>query len=504
MPLPDRIFAHASPRSLGASLVSEFGRTATRRTVGGFRSAPGVSAEAAARLADAGFEVLQISAFSINIAGDPDVFGRALGVQIVTREIDSPEGASTFLDSPETDRLGLMSTGKSRFAASVEGVALEVPRRPLGIAADPPATGYFHLRPPEDLARLTSADRAHALGIDGAGVQVAMIDSGWFRHPYFTSRGYDVAPVVLGPAATAPEHDESGHGTGESANILALAPGCRLLPVKINFVNSIGAFNAAVALGPQIITCSWGSNSPFQLSAADQVLAASIAAAVAQGITVIFSAGNGHAGFPGQHPDVISAGGVFVDENGLLQAADYASGFVSNIYPGRVVPDVSGLVGMRPKAMYIMLPVEPGDQIDVGNAGGSFPDGDETAPDDGWAAFSGTSAAAPQLAGAAALLAQTWPGITPETTRQALVLGATDCAAGFCSPVPPLHGGLPAAPGFDVATGAGLVDSFASLFVPLWLGGGTEMAAGDAESGAEQAYLMGLAAGLAWRHAQPA
>ncbi len=56
-----------------------------------------------------------------------------------------------------------------------------------------------------------------------------------------------------------------------------------------------------------------------------------------------------------------------------------------------------------------MLPLEPGDEIDVGNAGGTHPNGDETASNDGWAAFSGTSAAAPQLAGAAALVKQACP-----------------------------------------------------------------------------------------------
>ena len=135
------------------------------------------------------------------------------------------------------------------------------------------------------------------------------------------------------------------------------------------------------------------------LSAANIALANAIAAAVSSGIIVIFSAGNGHWGFPGQHPDVISAGGVDIRPDGSLRASDYASGFASNIYSGRRVPDVSGLVGMRPKAMNILLPLQPGDSIDVGNSGGSHPStGDETASDDGWAAFSGTSAAAPQLA----------------------------------------------------------------------------------------------------------
>jgi hypothetical protein len=46
-----------------------------------------------------------------------------------------------------------------------------------------------------------------------------------------------------------------------------------------------------------------------------------------------------------------------------------------------------------------MLPVQPGDQLDEEGAVGSFPEGDETDNSDGWAAFSGTSAAAPQLTG---------------------------------------------------------------------------------------------------------
>ena len=30
----------------------------------------------------------------------------------------------------------------------------------------------------------------------------------------------------------------------------------------MSFVNSTGAFNAAIGLAPDIITCSWGSNVP--------------------------------------------------------------------------------------------------------------------------------------------------------------------------------------------------------------------------------------------------
>ena len=125
------------------------------------------------------------------------------------------------------------------------------------------------------------------------------------------------------------------------------------MPVKWTNVNSTAAFNTAVGLGPDIITCSWGHSKQFgPLTAADQAIAAAIAAAVASGIVVIFAAGNGHWGFPGQHPDVISAGGVYMEVDGSLQASDYSSGFMSNIYPNRRVPDLSGLVGMLPTAAY--------------------------------------------------------------------------------------------------------------------------------------------------------
>ena len=53
---------------------------------------------------------------------------------------------------------------------------------------------------------------------------------------------------------------------------------------------------------------------------------------------------------------------------------------------------------MKPRAAYIMLPLQPtGDPYRPG-LGGAHPNGDETPANDGWAAISGTSAAAPQLA----------------------------------------------------------------------------------------------------------
>ena len=470
-PIPNRIFAQASPRSVGGVSLFAAHQQINTATIGNFFSPQAVINTAVSRLQSAGFEVLQITPTTINIAGSIETYQQAFNTTIVAEErsvikIFAQASTATFLDSPSTPLPGLIATTGTAFEDVLEGVAIEEPRYFMAPSMFPPLNAYWHLHVPAGVSLGCNADRAHRSGITGRGIRVAMCDSGWYKHPFFVGRGYRVAPVVLGPGAANPLADESGHGTGESANIFANAPDVELMPVKMNFVNTIGAFNAAVGLQPHIITCSWGSHKPFgPLSAADQALAAAIAAAVAAGIIVIFSAGNGHAGFPGQHPDVISAGGVFMDVDESLQASNYASGFMSNIYANRRVPDLCGLVGMRPRAIYIMLPLEPSDAIDNGNSGGAHPNGDETVADDGWAAFSGTSAAAPQLAGVAALIKQACPRLTPADVKDIMMKSARDVTAGTCNVVPDIHNGLPAAAGSDTATGNGLVDAHKAVLV---------------------------------------
>ena len=488
MALPDRVFAHASPRSIAGRSLFSSGRLIQHRNVRAFRSLPATVRAAQQKLQRAGFEVLQATPSTINFAGPPDLFQKFFRTKIEEKEMERPDGTTTtYLDSPDTEILGLVSTATTPVADVIEGVALEVPRILFGPSPTPPELDYFHLKVPTDVAAQSNAQLAHTYGVTGKGVRVAFVDSGWYRHPYFTEQGYNVAPTIAAPGAADPEHDEDGHGTAESANLLAIAPGCQLLPIKMNFVNSTAAFNVAVSLQPDIISCSWGSNSPFMLSAADMALAASIAEAVASGITVIFSAGNGHAGFPGQHPDVISAGGTYVAEDGSFSASDYSSAFSSLIYPSRRVPDLCGLVGMRPKAIYIMLPLEPGSRLDADLQGDFFPDGDGTAGDDGWAGMSGTSAAAPQLAGVAALIKQVGPSLTSAAVKFAMMATARDVIAGMSSPVGSpqgmLHHGVPAALGPDDATGSGLVDAFSAVVAGYYLsisgsGAATTAAAG--------------------------
>ncbi|MFZ1751883.1 MAG: S8 family serine peptidase, partial [Saprospiraceae bacterium] len=286
---------------------------------------------------------------------------------------------------------------------------------------------------------------------------------GWQSHPFFTQRGYRILPTLLGPGATNAAIDPNGHGTGESANIFAAAPDITFRMVK-NGVDAVGAFNIAANTNPKphIISCSWGWSvqTPNQMTAYHQTLAAAIAAAVANGIIVVFSAGNGHFGFPGQHPLVISAGGVYKSPTGVNTASNYSSGFLSQIYAGRRVPDVSGLVGQLPRAAYIMLPIPDGCQIDTGSAGGTHPNGDETTTNDGWAAFSGTSAAAPQIAGVCALMKKKRSTLTPAQAKTILMKTAIDVTTGNCNPA---TGGHPATVGPDLATGRGLVNALVAV-----------------------------------------
>lgn len=462
--MPDVIYAQASPRSIGGVSMFDASTPITEDQVINYTSEEALIRAAEARLRSVGFDVLQVSATTINIAGPRERYEEVFQTTLFTEEREvikqqATADAATFIDARETDLPGLIDVSRSGLSDVLEGVAIEEPRYPMQHAFAP-MRRYWHLRVPGDVSLGCNADRAHRAGTTGRGVQVVMTDSGWFRHRYFVERGYRFRPTVLGPGATDAATDDNGHGTAESANAFATAPDIDFRMVKLSFVNTVGGFNAAVALAPDIISNSWGSSvDTGPLSAANQAMAAAIAAAVASGIIVVFSAGNGHFGFPGQHPDVISAGGVFLEADGSMRASSYSSGFASSIYPGRTVPDVCGLVGQAPRAAYIMLPLQPGCQIDRGASGGTHPNGDETDGDDGWAAISGTSAAAPQIAGVCALIKQACPSLSPARVRDILERTARDVTTGTNA------NGNRAGTGHDLATGPGLVDAYRAVLL---------------------------------------
>ncbi len=416
----------------------------TVKNLDAFRADQGRSAAAARKLANQGFQVDHIGEFSISASCAEGKFESFFGTRIT--ETTPPKVArvqrdgyvmrapvkGTPFEVPETDGMNELIE-----KAYIQHDPIFFQERPI-----PPnnwGETTWRLRVDTDVAQIMRASPVHRIGLTGAGVRVAMPDSGFYHHPYFIEQGYNFLSVAA-PDAIDHTTDTSGHGTGECANLFATAPGINFIGVKMN--NPVLAFKAAVDLRPQVMTNSWGYSvdrpgtsmpnwlRPLHLAVLD---------AVSRGITVCFSAGNGHFAFPGSMPEVISVGGVYVNQQLQYSATRYASGFSSTWFVGRDTPDICGLVGIPPQADYIILPVQRNAALERGNTG--------------WGAFSGTSAASPMVAGVCALLKEANPDLTPDEIKSILKFTARDITQGRNA-----HNNLAVA-GPDAATGYGLVDA---------------------------------------------
>ena len=378
-----------------------------------------------------------------------------------------------------------------RRAAQTQSSEDEFIQRPLKYKTPsdkPPEVNYYHLQVPNRLASLLKAAEVHHKGTKGKGIRVVMIDSGFeHSHPFFHKYEY-TSKVVLAGDAKNKKKDDFGHGTGQSVNIFSIAPDVEFIGVKIgtdtsnNILNTTPAstlegFYKARRENPDIISISGGADLRFETSKRPRsnlpnslkALEAEILHAVASGITVVGAAGNGQFSFPAMMPDVISAGGVFVAKDGSMCASNFASAYDSKIYSGRHVPDICGLVGMQPKLHrkdlklspgerpfdhYILFPVPPFSFIDLHQ----LYDSDGTSPGDGWAGFSGTSAAAPQIAGVCALLKAKKPNLTPSEIKTILQDTAVEVLKGKSNPESSDDGKAPQKGAG--ATGAGLVHAY--------------------------------------------
>lgn len=424
----------------------------------------------------AGLTIEADSPLGLAVSGPPEAFEELTGGKVVTRErLLTAEAATkryvTHLDIVGKAQPTAMGVGTpSTKSSAIEAVILERPRIPMADVWPtpmPPSPPGFYLRVPQDIATGLAAKGAHAAGHRGKGVLVAMVDTGQYAHTYFVANHYSVRTPIAMVKGTSRHNDPVGHGTGESANIFAVAPEADLQPIRVtndkgDFIKAIGGFMRAKSLNPKVLTNSWGGDLPLRQLTEDEITwALEIQNAVEQGIFVVFSAGNGQFSLEPQVPSVFAAGGVYMDKSLRLQASTYASGYRSPFFANRIVPDACGLVGMLPRADYIMLPVQPGCQLDKEM---SEPDednnpGDGTPTNDGWARFSGTSAAAPQIAGVAALILSAKPKLKPDQVKQAITVTATDVVVGRSNPI----FNSPAGPGQDEATGFGLVNASAAV-----------------------------------------
>lgn len=365
------------------------------------RPSASVADKAAARLEKLGFKILRVGRFGITVGGPAATVQEALKVSLcifskprreLTRSVEAfassmlPPKASELYVAP-MNSIAIRAQGMD----AIDDFVFIPPAIFFEPAAQPPNLSFHHLQADQIRSLLNVS-----VG-QGDGIKIALVDTGFFRHPFYSAHNLRYNPVST-KASPDPENDQHGHGTAIAYNVFATAPNCELLGFKTTGSDSAAIEDAADS-GADIISCSWG----WDHEQSFPVLEATIRDIVQEGKIVLFASGNGHFAWPGSMPEVLSIGGVYADGESQLEASDYASGFQSSLYPGRRVPDVCGLCGQRPKGIYIGMPCPPGSELDRTQSGPSFPDGDTTTDNDGWLAASGTSSATPQIAGIVAL-----------------------------------------------------------------------------------------------------
>lgn len=369
------------------------------------------------------------------------------------------EGAAERLGARVTRRLGIIDGFAARVPASVvaavsqlPGVSSVSPDRAMTPLSVVPALGYdpADAGSSSSFTQLVGAQAAWAAGYTGAGVDVAVIDTGIAKVP-----GLDgVGKVVDGPdlsfdatGSTTPGVDEFGHGTlmasliaGKDATATASAAGCttclnssgysdttkfvgvapdaRLINVKVGAADGACDVSQVIAaidwvaqhahdpgFNIKVLNLSFGTNST-QAYTVDP-LAQAAEQAWKHGLVVVAAGGNDGSSVtnladPAYDPYLLAVGGLDT-VNTLTKTDDVVASFAQHgttARPVDVVAPATHVLGLR----------VPGSFVDslsgnTGKVGSRFQRG------------SGTSEAAAQLSGVAALIAQKYPTATPDTIK---------------------------------------------------------------------------------------
>ncbi|WP_332758061.1 S8 family peptidase [Streptomyces sp. MT206] len=273
--------------------------------------------------------------------------------------------------------------------------------------------------------RQIGADKAWAAGYDGAGVKIAVLDTG-VDATHADLAGQVVAEQNFSTAADARDH--FGHGT-HVASIAAgtgarsagafrgVAPGAKLLNGKVLDDNGSGddsgilaGMEWAVAQGADIVNLSLGGPDTAQV---DPLEAAVGKLSADKGVLFAIAAGNSGRGGPGTVNSPGSADAALTV--GAVDDADALADFSSTgprTGDGAVKPDVTA----------------PGVDITAAAAPGSVIDRETGQNPPGYLTISGTSMATPHVAGAAALLKQQHPAWKGAELKGALTASAKGAA----------------------------------------------------------------------------
>jgi len=299
--------------------------------------------------------------------------------------------------------------------------------------------------PPEWNIAAIRAPELWNMGHTGSGVVVAAMDTGVDGdHPDLAPRWRGGSNSWFDPYGEyATPHDSNGHGTqvmglmvggGAGGTAVGAAPDARWIAVRI-FDAEGNAALSAVHLGfqwlldpdddpatddlPDVVNNSWGFDGADAGECKD-VFRPAVQALRAAGVAVVFAAGNSGPGpatsiSPANYPESFAVGAV---DSALTIADRSARG--PSACDGGIYPDLAA-PGVDVRTTDLTL-------------GG-------TSPDD-YAIVSGTSFAAPLVAGGMALLLSADPELTVDQLEQALVRSAIDLGI----------------PGSDNDSGHGLVD----------------------------------------------
>lgn len=415
-----------------------------------------------------GFDVLRVGRFGISARGPAalvaDVLGSELQVMALPHAPQTRAMATSLLGDagqiPAPDQLFVMPAGsmslRTRIGNHLDSFHFTPPPELFTpVSSQAPAVTWQAIGANE----LRQALRVPAGGPTGAEVRVGIVDTGFFAHPYYLPFNISRTRIVT---SGDPQRDDVGHGTAILFNLVSIAPDAEITAFALSDPPQDSLESAFDEHQCRVISCSWG----WDREAVSPVLEASVRDLAHHGAIILFAAGNGQYAWPGSMPDVLSVGGVYSNpSSGALEVSNFASGFLSTQYPGRVVPDICGLCGQVPKGIYILMPTRPGSQLDRDHGGTAYApygQGDDTTKTDGWVGASGTSSATPQVAGVVALMleAASRAGKTLEAAQVRNLLAET------CTPI--LHGrnalGISASPNVpNPATGYGLVNVDAVL-----------------------------------------
>lgn len=464
--MSEQVTFQVSPTTLSKLVLKHVRGRLREHAMEGLRLDPGATERAIDVLGRHGIEVIRRGRFGLTCRGSTSLLSDLLKTpfRIVSSmrpsSVRSLGGSLEAPESPQPEELSIVPEHSLSMAPDLSPAIdhftfypapLFFHALPIPVAAGP-VPAWHHLTG-ADLRRLLQVPQGDGAPT-GRGIRVAMIDTGFHPHPYFAPFDYQAVNIQGNRPSSV---DRNGHGTAMAWNVFQVAPEATLLGLGHTPVPS-DALEVAAESDAQIISCSWG----YDREEIFPALELTVRDLVAEGRTVLFASGNGHYAWPGSMPEVLSVGGVYADEMDALEASGFASGFQSSAYPGRQVPDVCGLVGQPPRAIYLMMPCPPGCEMDRQLGGQPYPDRDGTRTTDGWVGASGTSAATPQLAGIVALILERAAAI-------GRVLSPTDVKAILQQSGQPVSNGynaqgLPATPQQpNVAVGYGLANAGAAL-----------------------------------------